>query len=139
VERSIRWPRCAALSLGDVARAGEGRAPGVPGTGDCAHPAPMAHEINPPAPGSLTVPPLFGWEGIATVVVLVVAVAVVFLVVAVTRAGADQRSEWQAWLDARSSARRDPGPGPDDRLLGDGEGRGAGSATDARRAGHGPG
>jgi hypothetical protein len=99
----------------------------------------MAHETNPPAPGSLTVPPLFGWEGIATVVVLVVAVAVVFLVVAVTRAGADQRSEWQAWLDARSSVRMGPGPGPDDRLLGDGEARQPRSATYARRAGHGPG
>jgi hypothetical protein len=95
----------------------------------------MAHETNPPAPGSLTVPPLFGWEGIATVVVLVVALAVVFLVVAVTRAGADQRSEWQAWLDARSSGRRDPGLGPDDHLHADGDARGARSATDARRAG----
>jgi hypothetical protein len=99
----------------------------------------MAHETRPPAPGSLTVPPWFGWEGIATVVVLVVAVAVVFLVVAVTRAGAEQRSEWQAWLDARSSGRRDPALGPGHPLRGDGEDRGVRSVADAGRAGPGTG
>ena len=68
----------------------------------------MAPELTPPAPGSMTVPPLFGWEGIATVLVLLVVLGVAFLVAAMSRAGAGERSEWQAWLDARSSRREDP-------------------------------
>ena len=63
----------------------------------------------------MTVPPLFGWEDIATVLVLLVAAAVAFLVIATARAGADERSEWQAWLDARSRMRQDPATGPHDR------------------------
>ncbi|TQN42836.1 hypothetical protein FHU33_2245 [Blastococcus colisei] len=62
----------------------------------------------------MTVPPLFGWEEIATVLVLLVALGVAFLVVATTRAGAAERSEWQAWLDARSSRGQDPPTVPRD-------------------------
>ena len=58
-----------------------------------------------PAPGSMTVPPLFGWEVILTGLVLLVLVAVVFLAFGATRAGRTDRSEWQAWLDARSGSR----------------------------------
>jgi hypothetical protein len=62
----------------------------------------------------MTVPPLFGWEAIATVLVLLVAVAVAFLVVGALRMGATERSEWQAWLDARSSRPQDPATDPHD-------------------------
>ncbi len=75
----------------------------------------MAQQMTPPVPGNMTVPPLFGWEAIATVLVLVVAAAVTFLVVATTRAGAEERSEWQAWLDARSMRHQDPVTDPSDR------------------------
>jgi hypothetical protein len=74
----------------------------------------MAHVTTSPAPGSMTVPPLFGWEGILSVLVVVVAVAVAFLVFSTTRAGATERSEWQAWLQARSGRLDEPAPDPDD-------------------------
>jgi threonine/homoserine/homoserine lactone efflux protein len=67
-----------------------------------------------PAPGSLSVPPLDGWQGIVVALVVVVVVAVVFLVllaVGAMRAGRTGSPEWQAWLDARSRS-RDDGPGP---------------------------
>jgi len=63
----------------------------------------MAPDVNPPLPGSMTVPPLFGWEHIMTALVLVGALAVAFLLLAAARAAGSGRSEWQAWLDARSS------------------------------------
>lgn len=82
---------------------------------DDAHPHPMAPVPTPPLPGSMTVPPLFGWETILAVLALLVAVAVVFFLVAAAGRGVDSRSEWQAWLDARSSEPQDlatepPGP-----------------------------
>ena len=55
----------------------------------------------------MTVPPLFGWESIATVVVVVVVVAVAAVVMLHTGRDAGERSEWQAWLDARPSRRYD--------------------------------
>jgi hypothetical protein len=69
----------------------------------------------------MTVPPLFGWEVILTVVALVVAVAVVFLLVLAAGPADTDRSEWQAWLDARS------GRSPD---LGDGSAEGARPGAD---------
>jgi hypothetical protein len=72
----------------------------------------MAPELTPPAPGSMTVPPLFGWQEIAIVLVLLVALGVVFLVVATTRAGTGERSEWQAYLEGRSATGRDPATAP---------------------------
>ena len=68
----------------------------------------MAHVTTPPPPGSMTVPPLFGWEHILTVLAIVVALAVAFLVIWATGAGVNERADWQAWLVARSSRRRDP-------------------------------
>ena len=57
----------------------------------------------------MTVPPLFGWQEIAVLLVLLAVLGVAFLAVATLRAGSAERSEWQAWLDARS------GPRPADR------------------------
>ena len=56
----------------------------------------------------MTVPFLFGWEALATLVVVVAVVAVA--VVVLLQAGKDDggRSEWQAWLDGRSAGLRYP-------------------------------
>ncbi|WP_346618437.1 hypothetical protein [Blastococcus montanus] len=70
----------------------------------------MATDPAPALPGNLTVPPLAGWEDLLTAVLLVVAVAVAFVVVLAAGAAVSGRSEWQAWLDARS--RRSPQPSP---------------------------
>jgi hypothetical protein len=68
----------------------------------------MAPVTNPPLPGSMTVPPWFGWENIMAVLVLLVVVGVAFFVVSSVGEDANGRSEWQAWLDARSRQRPDP-------------------------------
>jgi hypothetical protein len=62
----------------------------------------MAPETTPPTPGGMTVPPLFGWEGVLVVVAVVVVLAVVYLLVLAAGPAKDGRSEWQAFLDARS-------------------------------------
>lgn len=76
----------------------------------------MAPAPTPPLPGSLTVPPTFGWEEILTVLVLVVVVAVAFLVAGVVAASMTERREWQAWLEARPSRQAQPVLDPDDRF-----------------------
>jgi hypothetical protein len=55
----------------------------------------------------MDVPPLFGWGNILAVLVIVIAVAAVFLVISAAGAAEDDRSEWQAWLDARSRGHED--------------------------------
>jgi hypothetical protein len=65
-----------------------------------------------PFPGSMTVPPWFGWEAVLVVLVLLVVVAVAFFVASATGTDVDGRSEWQAGLDARSQWRRDALAGP---------------------------
>ncbi|MGY1643846.1 hypothetical protein ACI782_22285 [Geodermatophilus sp. SYSU D00703] len=67
----------------------------------------MATVATPPAPGSMTVPPLFGWEHVLVVVAVVVVLALAALVVLAAGTAASGRSEWQAWLDGRSGPRRD--------------------------------
>ena len=65
----------------------------------------MAPVTTSPAPGSMTVPPLFGWEVILVVLVVLVAVAVAFVAFGAMRPGHSDRTEWQAWLDTRSGSR----------------------------------
>ena len=60
-----------------------------------------------PLPGSMTVPPWFGWEAILVVLVLLTVVAVAFFVASAAGTDEDGRSEWRAGLDARSQWRRD--------------------------------
>ena len=55
----------------------------------------------------MTVPLLFGWEQIMTVLTVVVVVAVLFVVVRSTWADRTERSEWQSWLEGRSSRHQD--------------------------------
>ena len=76
----------------------------------------MAPAPTPPPPGNMTVPPTFGWEDIATVLVLLSVVALIFLVIGAAAASFTGRSEWQGYLGERSSRRRVvPGaPGPED-------------------------
>jgi hypothetical protein len=62
----------------------------------------------PPPPGSMTVPPLFGWEAIVVVLVVVVVVAAGFLAVGALARGPHGRSEWEAWLDGRSGGASPP-------------------------------
>ncbi len=63
-----------------------------------------------PAPGSLTVPLLTGWEGLVLMLLAVVAVALGFLVIGALATGRRSRSpEWQAWLEGRSRSRLEPG------------------------------
>ena len=72
----------------------------------------MAPVTTPRLPGSMTVPPLFGWENIFIVLVLLIAVAVAFFVASAIGTGSDHKSEWQAGLDARSRERFDLGADP---------------------------
>jgi hypothetical protein len=89
-----RVPRGPTISLRDVAPAGDPASAGCPEGGECAHARPMAPATTPPAPGSMTVPPLFGWEVILTGLLLLIAVVVVVLVTTAARAGTSGRSEW---------------------------------------------
>jgi hypothetical protein len=74
----------------------------------------MASVPSPRLPGSMTVPPLYGWEDILTVLTVLVVVAVVFFLAAAAGRSVDDRAEWQASLDARSGRRRNPEPDPPD-------------------------
>jgi hypothetical protein len=64
----------------------------------------MAPATTPLLPGSMTVPVWYGWEAILALLVLVIVAAVAFLVITATGSARSQRSEWRAWLDARTSA-----------------------------------
>src|SRR4051794_1389418 len=108
---------------GEVARRGDGTGGGHAQADDVAHPGRMAPVTTPPAPGSMTVPLLFGWEHILTAVTVGVVVAVAALVVLAARKGASERSEWQAWLDARSRGHQDPVTDEHDRSTGGGSAR----------------
>jgi len=54
-------------------------------------------------PGRMTVPPLFGWENIVLVLVLMAVVGAAFLLHSVARGSVHERADWQSWLEARSS------------------------------------
>ena len=60
------------------------------------------------SPGAMTVPFLFGWEHVMTALLLVIALAVVFFVLAAAGRNVSEQAEFQAWLDARSHGHIDP-------------------------------
>ena len=66
----------------------------------------MTPASTPPLPGSMTVPPLFGWETILTILAVLLALAVVFFLASAAGRSVDDRAEWRAGLDARSRANR---------------------------------
>lgn len=62
-----------------------------------------------PAPGSLDVPPLAGWEGVVVALLAVLVVGLVFLAAgALASASRRPSAEWEAWLAGRSRSRLDP-------------------------------
>ena len=67
----------------------------------------MAAPTNPPLPGSMTVPIWYGWQVIVGVLLLIALGAVVFFLVTASGSAANQRSEFRAFLAARSSASED--------------------------------
>jgi hypothetical protein len=77
----------------------------------------MPDDVVPlPAPGSLTVPLLSGWEGIVVALLVVLAVGVGFLVVGAVASGRRHgSSEWEDWLEGRSRSRlgHEEAPGAD--------------------------
>jgi hypothetical protein len=73
----------------------------------------MTPALTAPEPGNMTVPPLFGWQVIGTGLVLLVVLAIVVFLYLMTGRAASGRSEWQAFLEGRSS-RLDPAAEPAD-------------------------
>jgi hypothetical protein len=65
-----------------------------------------------PEPGSLTVPPLFGWEGIVVLLVLAVVIGVGYLVLSAMSASRRPSADWDEWLQGRSRDRHATAPGP---------------------------
>ena len=80
----------------------------------------MAPTTPLPAPGSMTVPPLFGWEFILVGLLVLVAVALAFVALDALRPGRSDRSEWQAWLETRSAGHRQPATDDYERSVGPG-------------------
>jgi hypothetical protein len=93
------------LTLRDVPRRGDREATGAPLSAPAAHADHMAPPTTPRPPGSMTVPPLFGWEFILVGLLLLVALAVAFFVLSAAGRNVSERAELQAWLDARSQGR----------------------------------
>lgn len=83
------------------------------------------------APGSLTVPPLDGWEGLVLGLLAAVVIGVAFLLVDALGTDRSSSAEWQEWLDGRSRSRS---IGSDEPVPSDGRVR---AATPAKAAGPG--
>ena len=64
----------------------------------------MAPAPTPHVPGNMTVSFLFGWQGLVTLLVVVIVVGIVFLLVSAARSTKDTREEWQEYLGSRSRA-----------------------------------
>ena len=65
----------------------------------------MADVPIPPPPGSLTVPLWFGWGEVGLVLLLVLVVGLAAFAALAAGRGGSGRSEFDAWLDGRSSGR----------------------------------
>ena len=105
----MEWPGRPARTVRDVAPAGEPTSGRWAGAAAVPHPGRMAPATTPPLPGSMTVPPWFGWQDVVVVVVVLMVLGVAFfLVTAAARTSAAGRSEWQAYLEARSNRPCDP-------------------------------
>jgi hypothetical protein len=77
------------------------------GRDDGAHALTMTPVPSAPPPGSMTVPPLFGWEHILVALALIALAGLAGLVLLAAGRAAGSRNDWQAWLDGRSAQRRE--------------------------------
>jgi hypothetical protein len=68
----------------------------------------MAPVSTHPLPGAMTVPPWFGWENILAVLLVLIVVAVAFVVLGSTGGSGSEKSDWQAYLAARSRTHGEP-------------------------------
>ena len=93
----------------DLPPAGEEAGDGGSGAQSGAHPRVMAPVPTPLPPGSMTVPPWFGWGEVLLVLVLAAVVGLAAFVALVAGRDDSGRSEWQAWLDGRSPGAGLPG------------------------------
>ena len=64
----------------------------------------MGPAPTPPPAGNMTVSFLFGWQGLVTLLVVVIVVGLVFLLVSAARSTEDRRADWQEYLGSRSRA-----------------------------------
>jgi hypothetical protein len=74
-----------------------------------AHPGHMEPVRTPRPWGNMTVPPLFGWENILVVLLVLVAIAVAFFIITAAGPAASERQDWQRFLESRSGRSADPG------------------------------
>ena len=65
----------------------------------------MGPDPAPLLPGSMTVPPWFGWGEVALVVALALLLGLAAFVALVAGRAPGSRSEWDAWLEGRSGPR----------------------------------
>ena len=75
-------------------------------SGRGAHAGPMTPAPTAPLPGSMTVPPLFGWEFVLVGLLVVVLAGLVGLVLLAAGRARSERTEWQAYLEGRSAQPR---------------------------------
>ena len=80
-----------------------------------AHPERMEPVRTPRPWGNMTVPPLFGWEIILSLLLLLVVVAVACFLITAAGPARSERSDWQRFLEARSIRPERPVRDPDDR------------------------
>ena len=69
----------------------------------------MTPDATLPDFGRMTVPPLFGWQSILVGVALVLVVGMVAFVLLAAGRADSSRSDWEAWLAARTPEHGDPG------------------------------
>jgi hypothetical protein len=74
----------------------------------------MAAPTTPPLPGALTVPVWYGWQAVLALLLLAALGAVAFFLITAAGSARSQRSEWQAFLTARSNAPHEDDADPSD-------------------------
>lgn len=96
------------MTVRGLTRVGETTGTRDADAGEVSHSGVMAAPTNPPLPGSMTVPVWYGWQAILALLLLAAFAAVIFFFL-ITASGSDSngRSEWRAFLAARSTATED--------------------------------
>lgn len=65
-----------------------------------------------PVPGNLTVPPLFGWQGIVVLLVAAIVIGVGYLLLSALSASRRPSDDWDALLQGRSRNRHEDAAEP---------------------------